>query len=120
MSVLMFNIFEDKPFKFENFKTGEEAKAYLDEHYPLGTEINIILKDLSLAGAQCMERAEKIPKHQISIQIDGDYEKVYICEYWNSFISIDPFSMYILALYADADEKLVGIFIKKESKIELP
>ena len=24
--VLMFNIFESKPFKFENFKTAEEAK----------------------------------------------------------------------------------------------
>lgn len=118
-SVLLYNIFEGKPFKFENFKTAKEAKAYLDEHYPLGSNINIILKDISLAGAECIERAEKIPLREISIKIDGEYEKVYICEYWNNFISLDPFSIYTLFIYADNQKKLIGIFVKNESKLQI-
>ena len=120
VAVLLYNVFEQKPFKFENFKTVDEAKAYLDEHYPLGTDIDIILKDISLAGADCMQRPEKIPMHEISIKIDGEYEKVYVCEYWNNFISLDPFSIYTLLLYADENQNLVDVFVKKESKLQIP
>lgn len=120
VSVLLFNIFESKPFKFENFKNAEGAKAYMDKHYPLGEDISKILKDVSLAGATCIERPEKIAKHRISIHIEGEYKKIYECSYSNNFISLDPFSGYYLMIYSDHNEKLVGIFVKKESKIEFP
>lgn len=119
VSVLLFNIFERKPFKFENFKTAEEVKAYLDEHY-LTRNASKILEDLSIVGATYIERRTKIAKHEMVIEIDGDYEKVYVGRYRNNFISSDPLSMYIFSLYVDKNKKLVGVFVKKESKIEFP
>ncbi len=113
------NSFESKPFKFENFKTAEKVKSYLDEHY-LGKGINVILEDLSKVGAECMVRPEKIPKHQISINLDGEYDRVYVCDYRNNFISFDPFGVYYFSLYVDDSDKLIGIFVKKKSKLEIP
>jgi hypothetical protein len=42
----MINIFTPKPFKFENFKTEEEAQAYFDKHYPIGSDSKILFDDL--------------------------------------------------------------------------
>ena len=119
VAVLLYNIFEQKPFKFENFKTAEEAKAYLDEHY-LGKNINKIWDDISFVGAKCMERPEKIPKHEMGIKLDGEYEKVYECQYSNNFISLHPLTSYYFSLFVDNNSILVGVFIKKESKIGFP
>lgn len=117
--VLMFNIFQPKPFKFESFKTAEEAKSYLDERY-LGQDISKVLKDVSLAGAECKERSEKISKREMAIQIDEEYEKIFVCKYWNNIISWDPFGIYVLELYADNARKLVGIFVRKKTKLQVP
>ena len=123
LAIIIFNIawnlLTPGPIKFENFKNAEQAKVYLDQHYPTGTDINKVLADLSLSGAKYKQRAEKIPLHQMSIRIDGDYEKVFEGHYYNNFFSLDPFSMYYFSLYADK-EKLVGIFIKKASSVEFP
>jgi hypothetical protein len=116
---ITWNIFIPRPIKFENFKTAEEAELYLNERYPIGTDINNILNDLSSVGAKCIQRSEKIPKHQMTLKIDGDYEKVFECSYYNNFFSLDPISMYDFSLYVDK-EKLVGIFVKKKEILEMP
>jgi hypothetical protein len=116
---IAWNLLAPRPIKFENFKSAEQAKAYLDEHYPRGTDINKVLADLSSSGAEYKQRSVKIPPHQMSIRIDSDYEKVFEGRYYNNFFSLYPFSMFYFSLYVD-EEKLVGIFIKKASSIEFP
>jgi len=116
---IAWNLLAPRLIKFENFESSKQAKTYLDEHYPAGTDISKILADLSSSGAKFKQRSVKIPPHQMSIRIDGDYEKVFEGHYYNNFLSLDPFSMYYFSLYVDK-EKLVGIFIKKASSVEFP
>ncbi len=47
----MFNKFK-KGFYFEKYKTAEEAKSELLELYPIGSDVNELLKALKKAGAE--------------------------------------------------------------------
>ena len=116
IGILMFNIFEPKPFKFESFKTKEEAQAYFDKHYPLGSNVDLLFGDLKKVGAKCTLRKEKIPPQQMGEDRDLEYEKVYIGEYLNNWISFNPMHYYIMYLFVGSNDEIVHIDILKWNK----
>ena len=44
----IYNQVENKPFKFENFENGEEVKKYLNKYYPVGSDVEILFRDLKI------------------------------------------------------------------------
>ena len=44
----IYNQVESKPFKFENFENGEEVKKYLNKYYPVGSDVEILFRDLKI------------------------------------------------------------------------
>lgn len=105
----LYNTFIPKPFKFEHFNNREEAQAYFDEHYPVGSDVNILLDDLKKVGAEYFLREEKIPPQDMGKQKDMKYDKVYISEYSSNWISPDPMGMYDLIIFINNDNGIVHI-----------
>ena len=112
----MINFFTPKPFKFEDFKTREEAQAYFDEHYPVGSDVNILFDDLKKVRVDYIKERERIPPQEMSTKIEGGYNKVYVSEYSNNWVSRDPRGMYVLFIFISSENKILHITLNKWQK----
>ena len=90
----VYNYIERKPFKFESFATTEEAQEYFNKNYPIGSDIEILLEDLRKVGVEYVKRKEKIPPQQMGEERDLEYEKVYVGDYGNNWVSANPMGCY--------------------------
>jgi hypothetical protein len=64
IGALVMEKLDTRPFKFEKFKTKEEAQAFFEEFYSKGTSLDIIIRDAKKAGATC-----RLPtQHELSEQ----------------------------------------------------
>lgn len=104
----IFNQVESKPFKFENFKNGEEAEKYLSKHYPVGSDVEILFRDLKKVGAKYEKRSEKIPPKEMSEDIE--YDDAYLGEYLNNWISSNPIGYWKLYIFVK-DKKIALISV---------
>lgn len=52
----MFGNNSEKEFRFENFKTAEEAREYLLEKYPIGSDVDVLIEAIRHAGADIKEK----------------------------------------------------------------
>ena len=112
----LYNTFIPKPFKFEHFNNREEAQAYFDKHYPVGSDLSILLDDLKKVGARYFLREEKVPPQEMSTKIEGGYDRVYIGKHSNNWISPNPMGRYVLVIYVSYDSKILHIVVNKWSK----
>ena len=113
----IYNQVESKPFKFENFENGEEAKKYLSKHYPVGSYVEILFKDLKKVGAKYQKRNEKIPPKEVAEEhSDLEYDAVYVGGYANNWISEDPMGYYDLYIFIDENQKIRDISVYRWSK----
>ena len=93
----IYNQVESKPFKFENFENDEEAEKYLSKHYPVGSDVEILFRDLKKVGAKYEKRREKIPPKEMSEDIE--YDDVYVGGYLNNWISSNPIGYWKLYIF---------------------
>lgn len=113
----IYNQVENKPFKFEKFESGEEAREYLRKHYPVGSDAEVLFKDLKKVGAKYQKRNEKIPPQEMGEEHrDLEYDAVYVGEYGNNWISGDPMGYYDLYIFVNEEQKIRDISVYKWSK----
>jgi hypothetical protein len=112
----IYNQVENKPFKFEKFESGEEAREYLRKHYPVGSDAEVLFKDLKKVGAKYEKRNEKIPPQEMGEDKDLEYDAVYVGEYGNNWISGDPMGYYNLYIFVNEEQKIRDISVYKWSK----
>ena len=112
----IYNQVESKPFKFEKFESGEEARKYLRKHYPVGSDAEVLFKDLKKVGAKYEKRNEKIPPQEMGEDKDLEYDAVYVGEYGNNWISGDPMGYYDLYIFVNEEQKIRDISVYKWSK----
>lgn len=102
VAIGLYNYFEEKPFKIENFQSDEnylntKAENYLNDRY-VGQDINLVLKDFEASGLKCTE--SKMTKYDLlgtkSYKKEGGkrYEKRFGCKYTTNTISLHPFYNY--------------------------
>ena len=115
IGILMFNIFEPKPFKFESFKTKEEAQVYFDKHYPVGSNVNILLDDLKKVGCDWAGGKKGEIERSWWPKEDFEYSGMYGCEYCNNLLSKDPFKRYVITIYTDKEDRIIEAYIAKHS-----
>ena len=116
MACGMYNILQEKPFKFEHFKSRKEGQEYIIDHYPVGSDVNALFTDLKKVGATYFKRKEKIPPNQMGKQRDLEYDRVYIAKYSNNWISSDPMGWYDLFIFVDLNNTILHIDVLKWSK----
>ena len=112
----IYNQVESKSFKFEKFESGEEARKYLRKHYPVGSDAEVLFKDLKKVGAEYEKRNEKIPPQEMGEDKDLEYDAVYVGEYGNNWISGDPMGYYDLYIFVNEEQKIRDISVYKWSK----
>ena len=112
----IYNQVENKPFKFEKFESGEEAREYLRKHYPVGSDAEVLFKDLKKVGAKYKKRNEKIPPKHMGDDKDLEYDAVYVGKYANNWISGDPMGYYNLYIFVNEEQKIRDISVYKWSK----
>ena len=113
----IYNQVESKPFKFEKFESGEEARKYLRKHYLVGSDVEVLFKDLKKVGAKYEKRNEKIPPQEMGEEHrDLEYDAVYVGEYANNWISGDPMGYYDLYIFVNEEQKILDMSVYKWSK----
>jgi hypothetical protein len=77
---------DNRPVKFEKYKTSKELKAFLDKQYPIGSDAEKAFNDLKKSGADCENVSKKkgIPNDLLQ------YDYVGWCNYTDSFFSWPP------------------------------
>jgi hypothetical protein len=110
----MFNIFEPKPFKFEQFQTREEAQAYFDGHYLVGSDVRILLLDWERVGGK-WEGGKKGEIEYDGLKEDFEYSGIYVGEYSNNIISWAPLERYdyVITIYTDDEDKIIETYVEK-------
>ena len=103
-------MFDNRPFQFEKYKTEEEFKKAAEIKFPIGSNLEAGIKILELSGADC---------HTYKPSAEGKkYVIVGSCYYDTNFISLHPFEHYRIYLYADQNNKIVEV--SSSSFYELP
>ena len=113
----MINFFTPKPFKFEDFKTREEAQAYFDEHYPVGSDVNILFGDLKKVRVDYIKERERIPPQEMGKgSEDLKYDKVYVSKYTNNWLSKDPMGIYVICMFILHNKTIAEVTVYKWAK----
>jgi|GEM_PF-6967498 hypothetical protein len=100
--------YDDRPFKFEKYRSREEFKKGLEEKFPLGSDAENALRVLQQSGAKCevfdyIENPEK--------QLDSIYQ-IY-CEYNSGFFSLHPLENYELYIDGNNARKIITLWTSK-------
>lgn len=107
VAIGLYNYFEEKPFKLENFQSDEN---YLNDRY-VGQDINLVLKDFEASGLKCSEY--KLIKYDLLVlnreKNTKKFTKEFVCEYTSNTISPQPFYNYTASIGVDVDDKVSGI-----------
>lgn len=115
--VWTYSKIQKKPFKFEDFKTKEEAQAYFDIHYPIGSNIDELLNDLRKVGVRYHESSKKmLPQEVREGEESLEYDKIYIGKYQNNWISWHPLGCYNLSIHLLNNGSIVSILVNKSRK----
>ena len=113
----MINFFTPKPFKFEDFKTREEAQAYFDEHYPVGSDVNILFGDLKKVRVDYIKERERIPPQEMGKgREDLKYDKVYVSKYTHNWLSKDPMGIYVIGMFILHNKTIAEVTVHKWAK----
>lgn len=93
-------IFDNRPFKFENFRTNEAFEEAVQKMFPVGSDLDASIKILEESGAKCqkLKSANKLSNDKIY----GD------CEYLTNLLSVHSLESYDVSLYVDEKNKIVG------------
>lgn len=106
MKIIIYEVFDLRPFNFERYTTGEQFKQAAQQNFPLGSDINKIIERLKESGAECHQwRAsfENLENRNISAS----------CKYFSGFISWHPRRVYTVWLHANENRKLIRINTQK-------
>ena len=112
----LYNHFEQKPFKIENFQSDEnylntKAENYLNDRY-VGQDINLVLKDFEASGLKCS--VYELTKYDLLVADREKHTKQFVCRYTTNTISLQPFYNYSVSVGADADDKVSSIGLLKK------
>lgn len=112
---ISMRFFDKRPFRFEDFKTADELKMYLEGRYPIGSDGDIAYKDIELAGGVChlVHDKSKLPNGYES------YDFIGWCNYSASWISWRPKEQYIIRVLGNEDKKIIEFYVGKYSGFDI-
>jgi len=120
VAIGLYNYFEEKPFKLENFQSDEnylntKAENYLNDRY-VDQDINLVLKDFEASGLKCS--VYELTKYDLLVlnreKNTKKFAKEFVCRYTTNTISLQPFYNYSVSVGVDVDNKVSGIGLLKK------
>ena len=108
---MVMNFFDKRPFKFEVFKTDESLKIFLEKTYPIGSDGDIALKELELAGAKCHL---VLDRSQLPNGFE-EYDYIGWCDYLTPWLSWPPKEHYQVIIMGNKNKKIKKFSVSKYS-----
>jgi hypothetical protein len=99
---------DNRPVKFEKYKTSKELKAFLDKQYPIGSDAEKAFNDLKKSGADCEDLSNKNRAHSLL-----KYDYVGWCEYRDSFFSCPPLMKNRVAIIGNKEKEILKHSVAK-------
>ena len=104
IKIICGEIFDNRPFKFEKYRTSKELEEAVNFKFKIGSDIEEIRLILERSGAKCYSYKPKLHSYELI-----NYEIKVVCEYNTSFFSLYPMEYYRIGLSGDKDNKLVKL-----------
>ncbi len=103
--VVFQKTFDDRPFKFEKYKSSEELEAAAKLKFFVGGDIDQIVSDLRKSSAKCFA-----PKCYGPCE---NFENRFHCRYQAGLFSLRPFDGYSVTVYLDKNRKLTKLTARR-------
>ena len=103
--VSVVDMFNKKPFKFEDFKKIEEAQTFFDTNYPINSSYLKLLADLKTARSICETTS--------LTEQEKEYKMIVRCVYNSGWISLQPLVDYIIVIYVSHKDEIKKIKFNK-------
>ncbi len=108
--IVFKELFDNRPFKFEKYKTDEQLEEATRLKFPVGSDMNQVVYDLEKSGADCYRYKYSEPE-KYGVEIG--------CNYITSLFSLHPLEAYGIGLYGDKNHKLVKLGAHRVSGLML-
>jgi hypothetical protein len=101
-------IFDQRPFKFEHYRSSKALEAALKIHFPLGSNAEKAMNQLVQSGAECKVYDDRHKN-------DEPIPYLVSCKYHTGFISLIPMEHYKIYLDAEKDLCIYDYFASQSS-----
>ena len=106
--ILIREINDDRPLKFENFGNRKAFEAHIKDRFPIGSEVDKAIEVLVSSGVHGI-RIRDI-EHDISYtRTNPSAKHIIYFDYNASFISLSPDMNYIVSIKIDKDRKILEV-----------
>ncbi|KIE04733.1 hypothetical protein NF27_GB00020 [Candidatus Jidaibacter acanthamoeba] len=95
-----------RPFKFEEYKTGEILEEAVREKFPNGMDVHEAVNILENSGAKCSLDKSHEARYPY---IHKGAKYIATCSYQADFLSLNPLISYRIVLQTNANYKLIYI-----------
>jgi hypothetical protein len=112
--IVFKELFDNRPFKFEKYKTSEQLEAAAKLRFPIGSDLDLVVNDLEKSGADCyIYKHDKLDKCENIAEYDVE------CEYITSLFSLHPLEDYSVWSSGDKGHKLAKLGAQRVSGLML-
>ncbi len=100
-------LFDNRPIKFERYKTANALKEFLEANYPIGSNANIVFEALKKSGAKCQWRTSKTTK----INYLKKYNYIGSCYYYPGLFNFMPLKVYRILILGNKNLEIIEFSI---------
>lgn len=111
--VLIREILDDRPIKFEYYKNNGAFEHAMQERFPVGSDVDeaiAILVKSDIEGIGIHHIVNKADQQRWNIK-EGT---VYFCYYYARIVSFSPLAKYAIEFVADKERKILSMYAYRE------
>ena len=109
--IIFQELFDNRPFKFEKYKTNEQLDEAAKLKFPVGSDLNYIKNILEKSGAKCYTFKTN--------EGSKNHENIVSCTYNTSLFSLHLLERYRVSPIVDKDNKLIDLETLRTSGLML-
>ena len=98
--------FINKPVEFAIFHDNHAAQTYFDKHYPIGSDVNILLNAFTNSGATCSPKTDNHNQEKLH------YHKGYECAYFADLKASKPLLHYKFTILANEEDRIIKRYVQ--------
>lgn len=107
--LILPEIFDNRPFKFEKYKTDEQLEEAIKRRFPVGSDFNYAVSMFEKSSSEC--RLYKPSNRLIDIGL--------ACTYSTKIISLHPLEWYEVGIDGNKDGEIVDVRARRISGLIL-
>jgi hypothetical protein len=111
--IIIPELFDNRPFKFEKYKTEEQLEKTIRFKFPVGSALDKIKSNLEQSGAECLMYIPSDMYRSMNREI------VLYCKYNTSLFSLYPFEDYRVWVDGNKNHEFTELKVRRISGFRL-